>query len=366
VLVIHRRAGKTVAALNHLLRDALTKPGTRYAYIAPYFNQAKQIAWDILKEYARKVEGVTFNESELRADFANGSRITLFGADNPDRLRGLSLWGVIFDEYSQQPSNIFSEIILPALADHQGYAIWIGTPKGKNAFWELYNFAQNPIDENGKILKDEWLALLLTVEETGIIPTEELETQKAIMDPDEFQQEWYCSFDAAVRGAYYADQINKARAENRITEVPYDSRFPVHTVWDLGVRDSTTIWFVQQMGLQIRVIDCYENSGEGLAFYKKVLDDRKYIYGTHYAPHDIQVKELGTGVSRLEVARTLGVQFKIVPNLQVIEGINAAREFFYKCWFDKVKCEKGINALSSYHKEWDEKRGEFKPVPFIS
>ena len=138
VIIVHRRGGKTTACINHLIRDAMRVNGSRYAYIAPTYKQAKNVAWDLLKEFARQIEGVSFNESELRADFANGSRITLFGADNPDALRGLALWGVIFDEYSQQPSNIFTEVIRPALADNKGYGIWIGTPKGKNDFYRLY------------------------------------------------------------------------------------------------------------------------------------------------------------------------------------------------------------------------------------
>jgi len=166
-----------------------------------------------------------------------------------------------------------------------------------------------------------------------------------------------------IEGSYYGEQLRKATDENRITKVPYDARYPVHTVWDLGMSDSTSIWFVQQMGLQIRIIDYYENSGEGLAFYAKILKDKGYIYGSHFAPHDIEVRELGTGVSRLEVAKSLGIQFRVVPNLQIIEGINATREFFHKCWFDQEKCKEGIECLKNYRKEYDEKRDEYKSHP---
>lgn len=353
VLVIHRRAGKTVASLNHLQRDALQTPKSRWAYIAPTYKQAKMIAWDMIKEYSKVIPGVSYNESELRVDYPNGARIQLFGADNPDSLRGLALWGVVFDEYSQQPSSIFPEIIRPALADNKGYAIWIGTPKGHNSFYDLYQTAKE---------EDNWLGLLLTVDDTGEIDEEELEDAKKIMSSDEYKQEWYCSFEASIRGAYYSDQIEEAR-KKRITRVPYDEALPVHTVWDLGVGDATSIIFFQQVGAEIRVIDYYENSGEGLKHYADYLKSLPYSYGTHYAPHDIQVKELGTGLTRLEQARSLGIDFEVVKNIGLEEGINAARSVFSRIWFDEEKAKYLLECLALYHKEWDDKRGVFRNKP---
>lgn len=357
VLVIHRRAGKTTSTLNHLQRDALLNAKSRYAFIAPTYRMAKDIAWDMLKNFARPIPGVTFNESELRVDYPNGSRIRLYGAENVDRLRGLALWGVIFDEYSQQPSNIFSEIVLPALSDHKGYAIFIGTPKGKNEFYNLYEHAQDPKNT-------DWLGLLLSVDDTNLVSDEELATQKSIQDPDEHEQEWYCSFEAAIKGAYYADQIREARDENRISFVPHDKGLDVHTWWDLGMSDSTTIGFFQKAGMEWRMIDYYESSGEGLDHYAAILQAKPYIYGHHWAPHDIEVRELGTGQSRLEVARKLGINFRIAPNLHVQEGITAVRRRFHTLFIDEKKCSQFINAVALYRKEWDEKRGEFKPHPF--
>src|ERR1051325_765255 len=202
VLVIHRRGGKTTAALNHLQRSALTTPNSRYAYIAPTYKQAKNVAWDLLKFYSKVIPGVEYNEAELTVRYPNGSKLTLYGADNPDSLRGIGLWGVVFDEYSHQPSNFFTEIIRPALADHGGYAIWIGTPKGKNEFYRLF--------EAGK-KDEEWLSLLLTVDDTQLIAQEELESARKVMTADEFLQEWYCSFEAAIRGSYYALELSQAR-----------------------------------------------------------------------------------------------------------------------------------------------------------
>ncbi len=355
VCVIHRRAGKTVAALNHLQRDALQTPKSNYAYIAPTYKQAKMIAWDMIKEYSRVIPNVQYHESELTVTYPNGSKIRLLGADNPDSLRGISLWGVVFDEYSQQPSNIFPEIVRPALADNKGYAIWIGTPKGHNSFYDLYNHSTKT---------DNWFGLLLTVEDTGVIDLEELDDAKQIMTNDEFAQEWYCSFEAAIRGAYYSDQMEKIRAEKRITNVPYEPSLPVDTFWDLGVGDANSIVFVQRSGMENRVIDYYENSGEGLEHYVKTLQNKPYTYGSHYAPHDIRVKELGTGLTRLEQAQALGINFQITPNIKIEDGINATRAILNTCWFDQEKTARLTEALSQYHKEWDPKRGVFRNNPY--
>jgi len=338
-----------------LIRDCLRTPNSRYAYIAPTYRQAKDIAWDMLKKCCLKIDGVVFNESELRADFKNGARIRLYGAENADGLRGLALWGVIFDEYSQQPSNIFTEIIRPALADHQGYGIWIGTPKGKNDFYRLYEHA---------LKESNWLGMLLTVDDSMLLPLEELGDARKIMDEDEYQQEFYCSFEAAIKGAYYSQQIQQAREENRITVVPYEEGLPVDTWWDLGVGDSTAIWFSQSLRNEIRFIDYYEMQGEGLKHYAKILQDKGYIYNKHYAPHDIEVRELGTGKSRLEVARKLGIRFQVVTKMNIEDGIDAVRRIFRQCWFDADKCSVGLDALAHYHKEWDDKRGEFKASPY--
>lgn len=356
VIVAHRRSGKTTAAINHLERDALRVPKSRYAYVAPTYKQAKNVAWDIIKEYSRVVPGVEFNEAELTVKYPNGSKITLYGADNPDSLRGIGLWGVVFDEYSQQPSNIFSEIIRPALADHSGYAIWIGTPKGKNEFWKLY--------EQAKKGEENWQALHLTVDDTDALSPTEIADAKLTMSEDEFDQEFYCSFEASIKGAYFANQLMKARNEKRITKVPYDEALPVHTWWDLGIGDATAILFMQNIGQEWRLIDCYEQSGEGLSHYVAYLQSKEYVYGNHYAPHDIEVKELGSGRSRLEMAQDLGIRFEIAPKLGIEDGINAVRSRFNSLWIDEEKCARFLHCISLYHKEWDDKRGEFRNKPY--
>jgi hypothetical protein len=269
-------------------------------------------------------------------------------------LRGIALWGVGFDEYSQQPSNIFTEIIRPALADHEGYAIWIGTPKGKNELYNLYEYGKTDPD---------WLSLLLTAKDTNIIPEAELADARKTMTEDEYQQEFMCSFEAAIKGAYYAKELEQARKDNRITSVPHEKLLQVHTWWDLGVGDSTSIGFFQIYGNQWRMIDYYEASGEGLQHYINVLREKGYQYGEHFAPHDIRVRELGSGKSRLEIASELGLDFSIAPNMAVDDGINAVRMRFNTLWIDQEKCKRFIEAISQYRKEWNDKMGEYKPHP---
>ena len=172
-----------------------------------------------------------------------------------------------------------------------------------------------------------------------------------------------CSFTSAVIGAYYGEGIKRAEREHRITHVPYAEGFPVNTAWDLGIDDSMTIWFFQVIGQEFHFIDYYENSGEGLSHYAKVMQDKKYVYGKHYAPHDIMVRELGTGKSRYEVAKGFGISFIPAPALEIDDGINAARQIFSQCWFDLDKCHRGINCLKNYRKEWDEQNKVFKNKP---
>lgn len=354
VLVCHRRSGKTTAALNHLQRSALNEPNSRYAYISPTYKQSKNVAWDLIKYYARPIPGVEFNEVELTVRYPNGSRLTLYGADNPDSLRGIGLWGVVFDEYSQQPSNIFTEIIRPALADHAGYAIWIGTPKGKNDFWELF-------DRHKK--DEDWYTLLLKASESKIIPQEELNAAAKDMTEDEYLQEFECSFEAAIKGAYYSKELSLARKEGRIADIPYDQRIAVNTYWDLGIGDSTAIIFEQKVGRETHFIDYYEATGEGLAHYAKILKEKPYTYGSHVAPHDIDIRELGSGQSRLEIARNLGINFEIAPKLSVEDGINAARLRFNTAYFDEDNCARLLHCLSLYRKEWDDAKGQFRNKP---
>jgi len=354
VIIAHRRSGKTTASLNHLQKTALEVKGTKLAYIAPTYKMAKNIAWDIIKQYSKICPGIEYNESELSVKYANGSKLTLYGSDYPDSLRGMGFWGVVFDEYSQQPSNIFTEIIRPALADHSGYAIWIGTPKGKNDFYRLYEQAKRDSD---------WYSTLLTVEDTNILPEEELIDAKKSMSSDEYNQEFNCSFEANIKGAYYAEEINKARLDKRIRIVSYEQKIPVHTVWDLGIGDATSIGFWQKVANEIHLIDYYESSDKGLPHYISYLQRKEYVYGKHFAPHDIEVRELSSGKSRKEIAQGLGINFEVVPNLSVDDGINACRMMWNRLWIDEGKCQVFLDYISQYRKEWDDRHGMFKTKP---
>jgi phage terminase large subunit len=356
LLVCHRRFGKTVFAINELIKQAAKndKKMPRYAYVAPYYKQAKQIAWDYLKDFTRPIPGIKVNESELRVDFPWGARIQLFGADSPDSMRGLYLDGVVLDEYADMSPRIFSEVLRPALSDREGSAIFIGSAKGGTPFYDLWERVKDEPD---------WFVKVYPASETGVIAEGELEDARKIMDEDEFNQEYECSWTASIKGAYYGKQLAEAQESDRIGKVPCDPRLPVHTAWDLGVGDSTAIWFYQVLGQEIRIIDFHEDSGEGLPYYAKILDQKGYKYGDHWAPHDIQVRELGSGKSRIETAKMLGITFRIVPNLSIDDGINAVRNTIPRCWFDAKACELGLQALRNYRKEYDDRRQEYKPRP---
>ncbi|HXG71319.1 MAG TPA: hypothetical protein VNJ04_12005 [Gemmatimonadaceae bacterium] len=366
VAVCHRRFGKTVCAVNHLLKSALIcqKPRGRFAYIAPTFRQGKAVAWDYLKHFASAVPGVTVNESELRIKLPNEAEIRIFGSDNPDSLRGLYIDGAVLDEYGMQAATVFSEVLRPALADRQGWALFLGTPNGKNQFFDLAQYART----SGDAL---WGFVEYKASQTGYVLQSELEAAEAVMTPDEYRQEWECSFEASVKGAIYAAQLQQAREDGRITRVPYDPGLPVDTDWDLGIGDAMAIWFSQSTrGGEVRLIEYLEGSGEGFPHYAALLSSRGYVYGQHWAPHDIAVRELGTGKSRLQTAAEFGIRFEVTPRLQrssagqeVEEGIHAVRMLFPRCWFDEQKCLRGIEALQHYRRDYNSRLNEFKATP---
>ena len=361
VLVCHRRFGKTVLCINELIDSALRcdRPMPRYAYIAPLYRQAKQAAWDYLKGYTQELPDRVPYDSELKIEMPNKGRIQLFGADNPDAIRGVYLDGVILDEYAQMPPKLWTEVIRPALSDRKGWAIFIGTPKGRNEFCRLYEYAQEDTD-------DEWFGALYRASETNVIDATELESARRVMSEEEYAQEYECSFEAAIMGAYYGKLMAQAERDGRITSVPHDAA-EVETWWDLGIGDATSIWFIQRVGKELRAIDFYESSGEGLAHYAKVLKDKSndlgYNYSVHLLPHDAEVRELGTGKSRREILVGLGIKPEIQRRESVQEGIEAVRTIIPMTWFDAEKCARGIEALRQYRKHFDEKRQAFSNHP---
>jgi len=355
-LVAHRRAGKTVATVNDTIKAAVrdSKPDARYAYIAPLYNQAKDIAWAYLKHYAYPLLADSPNESELRVDLVNGARIRLYGADNPDRLRGIYLDGVILDEFGDMKPAIWTDVIRPALSDRKGWATFIGTPKGKNDFWNLWTEACK---------SEDWFSLMLKASETGLIDQSELDEARKQMGPDQYEQEYECSFEAAIKGAFYADELRRAAEEGRIGKVPIDRGLQVDTAWDLGVSDSTAVWFVQTIGKERRLIDYYESSGVGLDHYAAVLKEKGYLYRDHYFPHDVAIRELSTGKSRVDTLEHLGIKARVGEQSNVMDGINAVRRMLDQCWFDAERCERGIEALKQYRREYDDKLKDWKLRP---
>lgn len=345
-----------MCAINHLIDDALrcTKERPRYGYIAPTYAQGKAVAWDYLKAFTRPIPGVTAHESELRVGLPNGSQIRIYGADAPDSLRGLYFDGVVLDEYGMMAGKTFTEVIRPALSDRQGWAFFIGTPNGKNQFYDVCKEAKGGGD---------WFFAEYKASETKILPDAELKSAQKSMTPDEYAQEYECSFEASVKGAIFAEELRRARAGKRIGRVPYDRALLVDTFWDLGVGDSTAIWFVQATGLEIRLIDYYEASGVGLDHYASIIKQRGYSYGRHVAPHDIEVKEFGSGRTRKEIAAGLGIHFEVAPKLGLEDGINAARLLFDRCYFDEANTQKGLDCLMNYRRDWNARIDEFKPAP---
>lgn len=358
VAVCHRRFGKTVCAINHLQKGAVTceKPRPRFAYIAPTYTQGKSIAWDFCQHYARPIPGVNVNQSELRIDYPNSGQLRIYGADNPDSLRGIYLDGVVLDEYGLMAHNVFSEVIRPLISDRAGWVLFIGTPNGKNQFYDIVQRAKSD---------PEWFYAEFPASVTGLIPPVELMSARSQMTADEYAQEFECSFEASVKGAVYAREVIQAREDGRITRVPYDPALPVDTDWDLGVGDATAIWFSQTLYTgEVRLIDYYESTGQGLAHYKQVLNEKAYTYGYHWAPHDIQVREMSSGRSRLETARQLGISFMVSPKVNTLEdGIHAARMLLPRCFFDKDKTARGLECLQHYRWDYNQRISEFTHLP---
>lgn len=357
VIVCHRRFGKTVLKVNQLVKGALTcklaRP--RFGYIAPTFRQAKAIAWDYLKFYSDPIPGRQFNESEMRVDYPNGGQVRLFGADNPDSLRGLYLDGAALDEYGLQRANIFTEVIRPALSDRQGWALFGGTPNGKNQFYDIAELAKR---EKG------WFFRAYKASETCLLPIEELEAAKRVMTPEEYDQEYECSFEASVKGSIFANELAKAREEGRITRVPYDPALRVNTYWDLGINDPTAIWFEQTTkGGEVHLIDYLESSDGSIPAFAQAIESKPYVYGKHFWPHDGFAREIGSGRSPAETAKSLGLKLERVPDLSVEDGIHAARMLFSRVWIDEVKCAKGYEAMMNYRRDYNQRLNEFKAVP---
>lgn len=360
VAVWHRRAGKEKTFINYMAKAMFQRVGT-YFYVFPTYAQGKKVIWQ-----GRDREGFPFighfpkeiitkkREDEMRIEIVNGSAMQVVGSDNIDSVLGSNPVGCVFSEYALQDPKAW-DYMRPILRENGGWAIFDYTPRGKNHGYTLYQMARSNPD---------WYAEILTVEDTQALSAADIDAERREGMSDELiQQEYFCSFEGVQVGAYYGKQIALAETEGRIGKVQFEPELGVETWWDLGIGDSTAIWFTQSIGREIRVIDYYEASGEGLPHYAKKLQEKPYVYSKHHAPHDIEVRELGSGRSRKETAQSLGLVFQVVPNLSIEDGIEAARSLLSRCWFDRERCARGLDALSSYHKAYDEKLKDWKSYP---
>ncbi len=357
VLCCHRRFGKTVMVLNHLIRAALTNTNhnPRYAYIAPTYKQAKSIAWDYLKFYTKNIPGTKWNESELRCDLVNGARITLLSSENFDSIRGIYLDACAIDEVAQVSQGLIDEVIVPALSDRKGKLFLIGTPKGmNNIFYDYYQKAQ---------ADPKWFLYKAKASETKIVDEEELSNALTVMGTAKYNQEFECSFIGNLEGSIYGDLVQELDDKGNIGAVPYDPSLPVNTAWDIGYNDSTSIIFFQLLNHQLNIIETYENDNEALPHYIKFLQDKDYIYDTHYGPHDLDVTEFSNGKTRREVASALGVRFRIAPRILLEDGIHAVKMILPRCKIDSNNCADLLIALRHYHRKFNDKERIFKSKP---
>jgi phage terminase large subunit len=359
--ILPRRAGKDMTAFQLCIRQCIRRVCVVY-YIFPTYSQAKKVIWDSITNDGKKILDFipeelikSKNSQEMKIKFINGSILQLVGSDNVDSLMGTNPQGCVFSEYALQDPRAY-QFLRPILLANNGWAVFISTPRGKNHMWELYNIAKESPD---------WFVYKLTVQDTGHISLHDIEKERAegLMSDDLIEQEYFTSFDAGIEGSYYGRYIDKLKFNGQIGIVPFEPGFKVHTAWDLGVRDSTAILFFQTIGQTIRIIDCYENQKEGLEHYISVLQEKNYIYGKHIAPHDIRVREFGSGITRWEKARQLGINFVITDDITIADGIEAVRTHLSKMWIDEVKCKSFVKAIENYRQEYDSKKKIYKNHP---
>lgn len=353
--VWHRRSGKDKTFWNLLIREAGSGRVGNYWYVFPTYTQGRKAIWDAIdkdgfrvRDHApRSILGRDPNETEMSLTFNSGSTLQIVGSDKVDALLGSNPVGVVFSEFSLQ-SPLVWQFLSPILIENGGWAGFNYTPRGSNHARELYDRA---------LADPAWHCQLLTVDDTRALSPAQLAEARAETSEEVFKQEYYCDWEAGNSGAYYARLLAQASAEGRITRVPYDPRLPVHTAWDLGVGDATAIWFFQVgPGGERRFIDYYEAAGEGLPHYARLLGMKEFVWGRHFAPHDIEVREFSSGTTRIEAARSLGIRFEVVPKQTIEDGIEASRLLLPRAWFDGERTKRGLDALRAYHKEFDDAR----------
>ncbi len=366
VLVWHRRAGKEIVCFNEMIKRAFWHRVGTYVYFFPTARLGRRILWDGMDKEGKRflhyippsiIDG-NLNSVEMKIKFTNGSNIQIIGTDQIINV-GINPVGCVFSEFALQDPYSWNHI-RPILRENEGWAVFNFTPRGKNHAYDLYLMAKrNP----------NWFCQKLTIKDTDVITDEDIEEERREgMSEILIQQEYFCSFDQGAEGSYYAKYLNQAEIDGRITRVSYDPMAAVDTSWDLGVGDETVILFSQKIGQEVHLIDMYRNQGEGLNHYAKIVQQKAeeggWTYGEHCAPHDIKVRELGSGAqTRLDIARELGINFVVVPNLPIAEGIELARGLFPRIWIDSEKCSFFIKAAENYHKHYNEKLNVYSDRP---
>jgi hypothetical protein len=360
--VWHRRAGKGATVLHWTVRAMMERVGT-YWHVLPTYKQGRMILWEGMtgdREAPRPFRSFIPKElivrelnDEMTTWLANGSVHRIVGADDVDRLVGSNPVGVVLDEFSLMDSGVW-DFIRPILVENGGWVIFIFTPRGRNFAWRLWSKVQgNP----------EWFTQKLTVEDTGVISMEEIESERAAgMSEELIQQEFFASFEAPMEGSYFGKQIVTMEREKRITRVPWEPAKPVISAWDLGIGDDTAIWFAQQVNAEIRLIDFHVASGKGMDYYAKVMTEKPYAIPEHLVPHDAAVREY-TGKSRVELARSLGMRMRIVPKVSLADRISATRAILPRIWADEEKCAYGLQALREYRRQRDKYTQEYRDLP---
>lgn len=365
----HRRSGKDEVAM-HLAATQMMQRTGNYWHMLPHATQARKAIWEAVNPHTgmRRIDEAfphelrtSTRDTDMFIRLHGGSSWQVVGSDNFESLIGSPPIGISWSEWAQSDPRSWA-FLRPILAENGGYALFITTPRGRNHAHAMYEAARRD---------DNWFSDLLTVDDTSLFTPEmlaaelkEYQAHHGMVDGKAiFEQEYYCSFEAAIVGSYYADELIQARHDKRIGRVPYDKSLPVDTAWDLGVDDATSIWFIQTAGSEFRFIDYYEHSGVGLDHYAKVLKEKNYLYETHYLPHDVTVRELSKGVSRKETLASLGIKATVCPKLPVADGINATRLVLARSCFDEDKCERGLAGLYEYRRAWNDKTKTFSDRP---
>lgn len=379
VLVWPRRHGKDHLCVNDMAMASVERVGT-YFYILPYQNQARRIVWDGMDKEGKRFRHAwpaelieKTNEAEMRIHLKNGSVIQVMGGDDPDKLVGANPVGVVFSEYALTDPKCW-QLIAPILAENGGWVVFNSTPRGKNHLLEMLNHAKAkewpPCSRGGwdKPKPEHWYWSHETAASLGVLTPEEMRQLRGeLKDEQLFQQEAFCSFEAPMQGAYYASQFMTIDKQRRIMKVPVEPRAPVETSWDLGISDATCIWFFQQVGLEYRIVNYMEFTGEGLTYtvaeVNKWIREQGAAPGNFYFPHDMAQRELTTGKSRVETVRGLGVSARVVLKHSIEDGIEAVRNILPKCVFDHTRTQRGVSCLRSYRKEWDSANQTFRGRP---